>query len=245
MTNDSKTLPPVLLKRWFPVLDPWLSIQTKLKNVIRWIKYIGKDNGIRIQNSGEHSLSLTLLGIQVLGELSPYVKLNEGLVLSALVVHDFGEGEIKKDTLYADKSPEGDLEEYLAFRQSFELNSGGQFHLFHRAFLLQFATDDPPTIFPDDARMIMEDLMIKYPMEVLAFRAIEIWDYLYFAFEQYSKRGNSMILVQTLRHQFDRLDDLAENLPGFRQQIWTKDIRDWCEDFLEVHEGQLIEKMEA
>lgn len=236
---------PLLLSKWFPVLGPWLSIQTKLKKVIRWEKYIGKDNGIRIQNSGEHSLSLALLGIQVLGELSPYVALDEGFVLSALVVHDFGEGEIGKDTLYANKSPSRDVEEYLAFRESFESNSNGQFHLFHRAFLLQFASDSPSTIFPDDAQVIMKDLMTKYPMEVLAFRAIEIWDYLYFAFEQYARRGNSTILVQTLRHQFERLDDLAENLPGFREQIWTRDIRGWCENFLETHKDQMIEKKEG
>ncbi|MFA6354763.1 MAG: hypothetical protein WCX12_03725 [Candidatus Paceibacterota bacterium] len=241
MTSRTEALPTSLsLAPFQQITESWLSIQTRLSSVIRWDKYIEGDGGVRIQNSCQHSLSISLLGIQMMTQISPYAIFDRNLVLSALIIHDFGEGEMGRDTVFIDKSGVGDLEEYSAFLKVFSKLPPDQFYFFHRAFLLQFALD-VPKIFPHDAKEIMKELARNERVEALVFRAVEIWDYLLYAFEQYTERGNVRILVQTLRHQIRRLDYLARSLPGFRKEIWKKEIRDWCVRFVDSYEGQFIE----
>src|SRR3989338_2259237 len=102
-----------------PIIEVWKNVQINLPEVIRWKKYTEKWGG-RKQNSLQHTESIVLLGITVLEKLKSYVKLDNSLLISALAVHDIGEGEIKRDTAYVDKSQAGDLEEYLAFRKRHE-----------------------------------------------------------------------------------------------------------------------------
>jgi len=59
-----------------------------------------------------------------------------------VLVHDHGEGETKaeegKDTLYFNKTLEGDLAEYLAFVERYKKLGKDFLRYYKRAFLLQF-----------------------------------------------------------------------------------------------------------
>jgi hypothetical protein len=230
-----------VIHAWRGTLDIWKSGQEGLPTVQRWSKYVGKEQGVRAQDSLKHSYSLTVLGLIFLERMKHYQPLDGEMLLSALLLHDHGEGEIGRDTLYVDKTAEGDLAEYQAFRKRFESLDQAEFDSFHRAFLLQFAAKDPPG-FPDDAKKVMAALRIGRLPEVLAFEALERWDYVLYALEQYIERGNVKILVQVLRNQAYKLDRLCSDLYGLRQTVWTFDIAVECHTFLFVHDGKWIEQ---
>ncbi|MFZ1720722.1 MAG: hypothetical protein WAU28_05285 [Candidatus Moraniibacteriota bacterium] len=167
--------------------------------------------------------------------------LDESLLLTALLIHDHGEGEIKKDTLYIDKTVEGDVNEYIAFQKRYSSLDAGLYRDFERAFLLQFSLKNS-TAFPESARSIMNNLAVQNRNECLVFDIIERLDYILYAFEQYVDRGNVKILVQTLRHQMSHLDRLSVDVTGFGEVIWTQDVRESFQVFLQKHEGQWVEQ---
>ena len=230
-------------QNWKTMMDVWKSGQVGLPKVRRWSKYVddAKHGGARLQNSLEHSYCIVILGGIVCAKLRRYSVIDERLVMLALHVHDHGEGEIGMDTLYVDKSIEGDLQEYTAFRKRYDQLEPYIFRDFHRAFLLQFAlkNTDP---FPPDARELMGELANIHRLEALAFQAIEYLDYLVFALEQFEERGNRKILVQVLRNTVPHLDRLAEDLVGFRAEIWTPVMREWCAGWLMEYQDQWIEQ---
>ena len=228
---------------WENIIDVIKSGQVGLSTVIRWSKYDKEEGGgVRIQNSLQHSYSIALLGKMLIHKLRDYVTLDEPLLITALLVHDHGEGEINKDTHYIDKSVDGDLDEYLAFTQRYSALGKSQFEEFQKAFLLQFALKNP-SCFPEQSRKIMEQLEQHKLLECNAFDAVERWDYLLYAIEQFEERGNKKVLVQTLRNQIPHLNRLAEvALPGFGAEIWTTQMRLWCQNFVSEHDGQWIEQ---
>ena len=226
---------------WGMTLDVWKSGQEGLPLVPRWSKYVGKEQGVRAQDSLKHSYSLTVLGAIFLERLRPFQPLDGELLLTALLLHDHGEGEIGRDTLYLDKTAEGDLAEYQAFRKRYETLGAAEFAVFHRAFLLQFAAKDPPG-FPEDAVRAMAALRSGRMPEALAFDALERWDYVLYALEQYFERGNEKILVQVLRNQVAKLDRLCVELHGLRQAVWTDEVAGACRAFIAVHDGKWIEQ---
>lgn len=226
---------------WLHVLDVWGAGQISLPAVVRWGKYIERDGGARRQDSLQHSFSITLLARMLIEKLRPHVVLDGELLMTAALVHDLGEGEIGQDTLYIDKDVGGDLREYNAFMSRFMQLSNELLGEFVRAFLLQFALKNPEN-FPPAARKVMEELAREKRMEALAFEALERWDYVLYALEQYLKRGNAQILVQTLRHQIPHLRELAVLLPGFGTEVFTESVYDWCLQFMRAHDGQWIEQ---
>lgn len=230
-------VPPRLL----PLLGVWKTPQVGLDKVPRWKKYLKKGKGVRRQNSLQHSLSIAILGSMVTTRLSAYVSIDAGFVITSLIIHDVGEGIRRKDVLYIDKTVEEDFDEYLAFRRVYESLDAALFDRLHHAFLLQFARKNPD-IFPKDARKIMTYLSKKFFLEALIFDAVERWDYVLYALEQYHERGNKKILVQVLRSQISPLNELAEKIPGFGTEIWTWEIASWANGFIKDHEGMWIEE---
>ncbi len=226
---------------WSNIRDVWLSGQLDLRKVVRWGKYLNDLPELRSQDSLQHSYSLLILGAILLSKLSRHVPLNGELILSALAVHDHGEGELGADTHYIDKTDDGDLNEYLAFRRRFEQLDLETFKRFEDAFLLQFAVRDRD-VFPLHARSVMTRLRSRQGMEILAFEAIERWDYVLFAMEQLEELGYNKIMVQVLRNQVPHLDRLAEQLPGFLQEVWTPEAQSWAKELLSRFEGQFIEQ---
>ena len=227
--------------RWLSVLDVWHAGQVGLPAVIRWSKYLESDGGARRQDGLQHSFSITLLARVLIEKLRPHVALDGELLMTSVLVHDYGEGEVGHDTLFIDKSADGDLREYTAFVARFMQLSNELFEPFCRAFLLQFALRNPEN-FPPAARAIMVELVREKHMEALAFEALECWDYMLYAFEQYRTRGNAKILVQTLRNLIPRLRELVGLLPGFGAEVFTEELYDWCLRFMRIYDGQWIEQ---
>lgn len=226
--------------KWNAVLDVWQSGQTRLPNLVCWGKHVVR-GGVRIQDALQHTYSSLFLANVLFATLRKYLLLDERFITQAIFIHAQGKSELGQDTSYIDETDETRLREYLAFRARFEKLGETVFREFHRAFLLQFALMNPP-VFPDDARAIMRELAERHRLEALAFQAIEHWDFLMYAMEQYRERDNHKLLVQVLRNVMPKLDRLATNLVGFYSEIWTDELRAWCAGFLSEHEGQWIEQ---
>lgn len=226
---------------WKHIRHVWGAGQKNLPEVVRWKKYRNVDPGVERQDSLMHSYSITLLGSMFVEMLRPYVDLDEALLVNALLIHDHGEGELQKDTHYIDKTSQGDVEEYHAFFERFKNLPPELLAKYQEAFLLQFALKEDER-FPLDARVVMRELAVTRRNEALAFDAVERWDYVLYAIEQFEARGNKEILTQVLRHQVPHLRRLADELPGFRETVWVQAIDRDAEAFLRDREGKLVEK---
>jgi hypothetical protein len=164
--------------------------------------------------------------------LEPFVRLDQSLLSAAFKIHDFGEGELNRDIPQPEKTEDHDLQEYLAFCQRFKRLPKPVFEHFQRAFLLQFCLDFTDN-FPDEAKEIMADLAKNKKMEALVFRAVEYWDYLLFALEQYAVNEDGVLLTILLKNHTGVLENLKKELPGFEQLFWTEKIQNWCAKFCE------------
>ena len=140
-----------------PILDAWKSPQLGLPKVIGWKKYIIKEEGARPQNSLQHSHALAVLGAIVIAKLAKFTELDSGLLMTAFTVHDIGEGEIGYDTLYLDKTEDGNVSEYRAFKKRYRRLGGAGFEALEKAFLLQFALKENDGL-PEKAKKIIREL---------------------------------------------------------------------------------------
>lgn len=212
----------------------WNRPQVTLPKVIRWKKYWKR--GSRRQDTLQHSYSIALFALWLFPRLSKYVVFDEYCVLQALLLHDIGEGEVGADTHYIDKSADGDSIECEAFFSRY----GMAFELEGRqAFLLQFVGKANQM---GELRLELEELAQHRSIEAKIFEAIERFDYLLYAVEQHLQRGQVKILVQTLRNQIGHFDRLCDELPGFREVLWTPELETWARSLLSRHEGQWLEK---
>ncbi len=177
----------------------------------------------------------------MLAKLSFFVTLDEALLERAALIHDHGEGELQMDVPYAEKKDEDDVREYEAFRRRYGTLDRRSFDRFHRAFLLQFVNKpDAAAKLPDDARDVTVELAETRAVEALVFNALEKWDYVLYALEQYEHLENAFILAEVLGRQMAELDESARLIPGFAQEIWTPEIRTWCVHFLADHRHVLL-----
>ncbi|MDP3836969.1 MAG: hypothetical protein Q8Q67_02620 [bacterium] len=211
-------------KSWAGVSDVWLTAQTILTGVTRWSRY--QNTPIRQQNDLQHSYSIAILAKIFLEKIDRYniPTLDKELIITAFLVHDHGEGELKRDYPYGHKPSNSDLEEYLAFCKRYEQLGPAVFPSFERAYLLQYALEDLKLDFPVSAQMTTKSLTAYKRKEALCFTAIEIWDYLLYALEQDAAKTNDIILSNVLKNHVHRLDDIALQLSGFKQEIWTDEI---------------------
>lgn len=217
---------------WSPLIDVWRSAQISLPSVRCWPSFDPEKNGgIRIQDLLQHSYSLVLLGRIFVSLLRPHLALDEELLLTALLLHDQGKAENGFDTPRPSKSDWTERREYALFFERYGLFPEPIKTALQRAFLLQSALMMTER-FPEDARTILNDLRISRPMEILAFDAIERWDFVLYALEQYRERKNDIVLTRVLQHHAGRLDELVNLLPGFGETIWTSEIRAWKNAFL-------------
>lgn len=206
------------------ILGVWKSGQTGLATVPRWAPF-QLLQGTRPQSTLQHSYALTVLTMIFLEHLRPHTNLDELLLMYAVMVHDHGEGELGRDVLIPDKSHEKDLEEYQAFVKRYK--DLRNFKVFHDAFLLQFCLSPPP-IFPKRARAAMARMAVRHRSTALAFRGLELFDYVLYAAEQFDTLGNRDILAHVLGNTHEHLDRVARELPGFGDVFWTRSFAEWC-----------------
>lgn len=207
---------------WLGISDIWLTTQIIFQGVYRWDKY--KETGIRPQDDLQHSYSGAILAKIFMLKIDSYnLNLNKDLVMTAFLIHDHGEGELKRDVCWDFKEASDDVKEYYAFTKRYSQLGEEIFAALERAYLLQYALKERPD-FPQRAQVILSDLAKNNYYEALTFSAIEIWDYLLYALEQNQVKPNPIILFEVTRNQLPRMNALAEKLPGLKQEIWTEEI---------------------
>lgn len=195
--------------------------QTIFKGIYRWGVY---GNSVRKQNDLQHSFSITILASIFMAKISLYNRpIDQALVLNAFLIHDYGEGLLGRDICLTDKVKNDDLDEYLAFVNRYSALDKTVFNQFHRAYLLQYAIDKEKPDFPPIAQEIIASLRASQMIEVLIFRAVETWEYILYALEQHYN-GHETILAEVLNNAKKRISFLTDNLPGFKEVIWTKEI---------------------
>lgn len=195
--------------------------QTIFKGIYRWGVY---GNSVRKQNDLQHSFSITILASIFMAKISLYNRpIDQALVLNAFLIHDYGEGLLGRDICLTDKVKNDDLDEYLAFVNRYSALDKTVFNQFHRAYLLQYAIDKERPDFPLAAQEIMSSLRGNHMLEVYIFRAVETWEYILYALEQH-QNGHKTILAEVMGNAKQRISCLADNLPGFKEAIWTREI---------------------
>jgi 5'-deoxynucleotidase YfbR-like HD superfamily hydrolase len=218
-------------KLWPGISDIVLTTQIIFKGVYRWSR-LGK--GVRRQDVLQHSYSITILARIIVEKLSYYLDLDKDLITTAFLVHDHGEGELKRDICQGNKNKNGnddDLREYFAFIKRYEQLEPEVFHVFHRAFLLQFCVKDYDG-FPEEAVEIMDELILTNYFEALTFRAVELMEYLLYVMEQDKKGNRPGLLLEIHDSNFPELEGIMKNLPGFYEEIWTEEVSSFFEAYL-------------
>lgn len=218
-----------------PLLKIWTDTQIGLGEVVRFGTHVEDDSTLRKQTTLEHKISVLVIVTLLLPRFRNYIVLDESLVIRGFTVHDVGEGILKRDIVWINKSDEKDLEEYLAFSDHTKHLEGIEYEESQRAFLLQFASKNPPC-FPAHAQRTMAKLWDENKYEVLVFAALEAYDYLFYGFEDLEKTGRAVLLTRILRNQISRLNEFATQIPGFRT-IWTEELQNWCEMFVAKNRG--------
>ncbi len=219
----------------------WEKSQFDLHEVIRWKKYLS--DGVATekmvpQSTLQHTLSFSLFSNMAVMLLSPHVEqssgkpLDEALLQRTFNIHDLGEGLIKRDVLAHEKTAHHDLEEYLAFLENISSLPSQVQQKMKYAFLLQFAIDNPEE-FPKDAREMMDEIRDKHYYEMLTFKALERFEYLFYPI--WMEKNHPHLLTWVIRNQLPSYQEFTNMLPGFRQEIFTHSIEKWMYEYLDAH----------
>lgn len=216
---------------WPGVSDIVLTTQIIFKGVYRWSRL---SEGVRRQDVLQHSYSIAILSRIIIEKLKNHLDLDNDLMTIAFLVHDHGEGELKRDICQGSKNKDGnndDLQEYFAFVKRYKKLDPKIFHVFHRAFLLQFCLKDS-TGFPEEAINIMDELVTINYFEALTFRAVELMEYILYSMEQDKKGNRPGLLLEVYNSIFPELEEIINKLPGFSDEIWTKEVSAFFEAYL-------------
>ena len=129
-------------KIWDGIRKLWLASQTQMSHR-RWgrFEYL---TATRRQECIQHAYSMVILAPYLLQRLQNYIvrPLDAGLYMTAVAVHDLGEGMRGMDVPFLDKKDKNDRAEYLAFCELCQGLQKESAH-FERAFLLQFCLKNP------------------------------------------------------------------------------------------------------
>jgi hypothetical protein len=235
---NSITVLPAPLPSLFPF---WIDSQTSLAQVERWSKYKRRNPELRRQTTDVHSAALTILASRILPTISEAndTVLDIALILTTCSIHDLGEGILKIDTHFLDKTVQGDVAEYEAFDGKYHGCDTGWTE-WRKAFLLQFCLGDTD-LFNETARRILLNLREEFYPEAVTFSAIEAFDYILYAIECWNQHKDEVILTHVLRNQPLRIEGFLQIVPGL-SVIWTPQLRKWCTLFVEAHKHVPDEK---
>jgi hypothetical protein len=164
--------------------------------------------------------------------IRPYCQLDELLLTRCINHHDEPEGIMEIDKPAPLKVDADDLNEYLVFEKLYSPLGLDVWAELRDAFLLQFCLANP-ACFPEDAREVMSYLALAKRREALFFDGVQRMDYFFYALECYAEHGIMSILIDVARGQIVKLDKIAEELPGFRETIWTPAVEIYFRNFAE------------
>jgi hypothetical protein len=220
-----------LMAKLFPV---WLSIQTELSEVIRWGRHRASNPKLRVQSTDKHALSFIIVSKIALLHLDKYYgrHYDTFLLSTTIDLHDLPEGFLKRDITLREKVEQNDVDEYKAFKQKFQHLSPAVYEYLEYAYLIQFALKDSG-LFPEDARKVMTEIRKDHMREAMLFRALEGWEYIFYAYEAYLDHKDAYILYDVVESQLKKLQHAARDIAGFRLEIFTKEFEDWCLEVIE------------
>lgn len=216
-----------------------------MEAVKRWKKYV--ENGATPENDLQHTFTASLLAlliIETIREGTPGYDFDAYLVIKAVLIHDIGE-IYEQDTLYIDKSIDGDIREIEAFCHHYRDFDAPLAEALLHGFLLQFVGK---TITLQDAERLSPQVWEKMAVlrqggwrEALIFEAVERYGYILYAYEQFRLKGDIMILVHVLRHQQAHLQRLAQTLPAFGEKFYPQSLDKQISDLLAQVQDQYVE----
>ena len=210
-----------------PTFDVWSRLQHGQEKIIRFGIYHKRfPHVLRKQNGHEHRCSVGFLFMESMIKIRPFIKLDELLLTRCIELHDVPEGITGIDLPSPNKKDCNDLQEYMVFKELYKPLGRDVWTEARRCFLLQFAVANPKC-FPEEARLVMQELYEKHFHEALFFDGVQRLDYLYYAYEGFAVHGNETILNEVSSNQFDRLERISKLLPGFRRVIWTNERRNF------------------
>ncbi|MFA6432768.1 MAG: hypothetical protein WCV82_03085 [Candidatus Paceibacterota bacterium] len=215
-----------------PSYRTWRRLQHGQEKITRFNRYLDVfGHKMRHQNGDQHRASVCFLFTDAMIRMSEYCELDQLLLTRCINHHDEPEGITGIDTPCIHKTDNDDLVEYLVFACLYEQQGPLVWKEMQRSFLLQFCLTNP-ACFPDDARQVMADLARTRRHEALFFEGVQRVDYLYYAYECFAEHGIVRILHEVANNQLDRLDTIADQLPGFRQVVWTAERSDFLNRFV-------------
>lgn len=209
-------------------LEIWTLAQTMLREQIRWKRFLKIDPEIRKQDVLQHTYAFSLFMTMVLQRIEEKTKLGLDalLLLTACLIHDWGEGELKNETEWVFKTESHDVAEYRSFCKRFRTLESSQFMSFRRAFLLQFVYSQSVSAFPLEAQMIMADLRENRSHEAKLFRIMEPLDYFMFGLE-HAALANLRVLRELVDSHLAFLDEEVRNFTP-AVLLWTPELREKC-----------------
>lgn len=208
----------------------WLKLQGGQEKITRFGGYLPRYGQVmRHQNGHEHRCSVCFLFTEMMIRMRPFCELDELMLTRCINHHDEPEGIIGVDVLAPKKKDEDDLREYLVFEELYKGLGEEVWKELQRSFLLQFCIANP-ACFPEDARAVMSDLAVNRRYEALFFDAVQRLDYLYYAYECYT-RGLDRVLHEVAQTQIDKIEAIAPQLPGFDAAVWTEERAGFFKQF--------------
>ena len=212
----------------------WEIYETNTESPIRWSLYHEKNPDLLKQTSFSHTASFLSVALPVLWRLAKYANYDIFLLIYAISRHDVPEWLRNIDVHGPRKTEKDDLAEYEAFHEKIRHLPKDLYKIEERAYLLQFAAKCPE-IFPTQAKEVMRRLKETNPSDVLAFPALESWEYAFYGYHVYKKHNYPVTLTHVLRTELFKLQKSAATLPGFREEIFTHEYEEWVLKFLEEH----------
>lgn len=239
--NEHLSLPSFPQSDMLELQRIWTHLQTILQRVYRWKRFREVNPDLRKQDLNQHSLSLTFLGATFLPRFVPYFGtdlIDTSTLLTCFVVHDVGEGLLKRDVSLTEKGVRHDVAEYVAFR---DLINGLPLEVqaeLKRAFLLQFVVDKEKWCsFDDEACEILRVLSTTHWNEAVLFTVVEHYDYLMYMIESYNA-GDSYILYEALKTEIKTWPRLKKLFPAFGEVVLPPQLEAWFMDFRRQYEAQ-------
>lgn len=209
----------------------WRRLQHGQELITRFNKYHARfPEKLRKQNGHEHCCSVGFLFDYYLVQIARYEPLDELLLIRCIKIHDVPEGISGIDKAAPDKKALDDLDEYLIFEKLYKPLGEVIWKEMQKAFLLQFALENPKC-FPGDAQEVMSWLTMCKRKEALFFDGVQRLDYLYFAYECWKERRNKTLISEVSHGHTAKLDAVARELPGFEKVVWTPEVRKFFTEF--------------
>ena len=225
------------IDKWKRLIDVQFWPQKELSQVIRWAEMTEAVGELIVQDVQGHTLALLPLVIEFTRLLQPYNpdRFDLALLMAAIYVHDFPEA-ITGDIAVPNHSEIEDVQEsatMIELMQKFPHNS---YELYYDAFHLQFVTKSAvPESFSTKSCDTIKRLSATKQTQALLFRAVEEMDHLFYGMACLDI-GQPLVLAEAFYSQYHRYQMLAKDLPGFKEEIWTDDLRLELMDFYLQHE---------